>query len=95
MRDMLHADATALAKRGLLEEASVAKLRSGLGYKNLAFDALGFSPVFAATTLAASLFSYQLGRLAWFFVYIDVRVRRDCWDMELLLARESKRLEGE
>jgi len=45
-REMLHADAMALAKRGLLEEASVAKLKSGLGYKNLAFDVVSLVSLF-------------------------------------------------
>jgi len=40
-RDMLFADAMALAKRGVFDEARVAKLRSGPGYKNLAFDVVG------------------------------------------------------
>jgi hypothetical protein len=40
-RDMLFADAMALAKRGVFDEARVAKLRSGPGYKNLAFDIVG------------------------------------------------------
>lgn len=37
---------------------------------------------------------YAVGRLAWFFCYIDIRVRRDCWDMELQLSREANRLQG-
>lgn len=37
---------------------------------------------------------YALGRLAWFFCYIDLRVRRDCWDMELEFAQEAQRLQG-
>jgi hypothetical protein len=41
IRDMLFADAMALAKRGVFDEARVAKLRSGPGYKNLAFDVVG------------------------------------------------------
>jgi len=40
-RDMLFADAMALAKRGVFDEARVMKLRSGPGYKNLAFDVVG------------------------------------------------------
>lgn len=46
---------------------------------------------FVATALAV----YPLGRLAWFFCYIDVRVRRDCWDMELQITQEAQRLLGE
>jgi hypothetical protein len=41
LRDMLEADATALAKRGILDEAQVSKLRDGSGYKNIAFEVVG------------------------------------------------------
>ncbi|MGC4089858.1 MAG: hypothetical protein QM756_18620 [Polyangiaceae bacterium] len=41
IRDMLFADAMALAKRGVFDEARIAKLRSGPGYKSLAFDVVG------------------------------------------------------
>ncbi len=61
----------------------------------LAFSLIAHSPLFAATCVAAALFAYQLGRIAWFFAYLDARVRRDCWDMELMLAREATRLEGQ
>jgi hypothetical protein len=37
-REILHADALALAKRVILDEATVNLLSSGLGYQNLAFD---------------------------------------------------------
>lgn len=38
------------------------------------------------------LLVYPIGRLAWFFTYIDLRVRLDCWDMELRMAEVSKKL---
>lgn len=41
VRDTLYTDAIALARRRLLEEDRVAKLRSNAGYKNIAFDVLG------------------------------------------------------
>jgi hypothetical protein len=37
---------------------------------------------------------YPFGRLAWYFCYIDLRVRRDCWDMELQILQEAERLDG-
>ncbi len=61
----------------------------------LAMTLIGRNPLFAATFAVAALFAYQLGRVAWFFTFIDARVRRDCWDLELILAREANRLEGE
>lgn len=43
---------------------------------------------------AAALFVYPIARIAWFFCYIDLRVRRDCWDMELKFQQEARRLEA-
>lgn len=51
-------------------------------------------PIVLTASLATALLVYPLGRLAWFFCYIDVRVRRDCWDMELKILQESERLEA-
>jgi hypothetical protein len=50
-------------------------------------------PVVVTAALAVALLVYPIGRLAWFFCYIDVRVRRDCWDMELQMLQEAERLE--
>ena len=41
LRDMLQADALALAKRKILDEAQINKLRNGNGYKNVAFEVVG------------------------------------------------------
>lgn len=46
LRDILQADATALAKRGILDEGQVLKLRSGSGYKNIAFEVVGLIGLF-------------------------------------------------
>lgn len=51
-------------------------------------------PAVLMTTVATGLAIYALGRIAWFFCYVDLRVRRDLWDVELKLSREAKRLEG-
>lgn len=50
-------------------------------------------PRFGAAVMAIGLFVYQLGRLALYFLFLDARIRYDCWDMELLLAREARRIE--
>jgi hypothetical protein len=42
----LFADAQGLGRRGLLEASRVEKLRSGVGYKNVAFDVLGLVGLF-------------------------------------------------
>ncbi|QDT45367.1 hypothetical protein Pan241w_54870 [Gimesia alba] len=38
------------------------------------------------------LLVYPIGRLAWFFTYIDLRVRLDCWDMELRMTEVAQNL---
>jgi len=59
-----------------------------------AMDFLWSDPVVVTAALAVALMVYPIGRLAWFFCYIDVRVRRDCWDMELSIIEEAERLEA-
>jgi len=46
IREQLFADAQALGRRGLLELGRVEKLRSGMGYKNVAFDVVGLVQLF-------------------------------------------------
>ena len=38
------------------------------------------------------LLVYPVGRFAWFFSYIDLRVRGDFWDLELLFQNEVAQL---
>ncbi|MBS0266689.1 MAG: hypothetical protein JSS02_32475 [Planctomycetes bacterium] len=57
------------------------------------FRFLGTDPVVITAELAVAFLVYPIARLAWFFCYIDVRVRRDCWDMELKFLQEAQRLE--
>ena len=37
---------------------------------------------------------YPVVRLAWFFSYLDLRIRREGWDLELGFRIESRRLEA-
>jgi hypothetical protein len=46
LRDTLQADAMALAKRKILDEGQVMKLRGGSGYKNMAFEVAGLVRLF-------------------------------------------------
>ncbi|HEX9640144.1 MAG TPA: hypothetical protein VGB13_02390 [Candidatus Krumholzibacteria bacterium] len=46
VRDTLHADAGALAQRGFLDKLRVSKMKTGNGYKDVAFDVLGLVEVF-------------------------------------------------
>ena len=49
-------------------------------------------PRVLAMLTAFILLVYPIGRLAWFFTYIDLRVRLDCWDMELRMTEVSENL---
>ena len=42
--------------------------------------------------VVTALLVYAMGRLAWFISYIDLRVRYDCWDMELEMFEQARRL---
>jgi hypothetical protein len=50
-------------------------------------------PVALCTLTVTGLCTYAVCRLAWFFAYVDLRIRRDCWDLEVALADEARRLE--
>ena len=39
-------------------------------------------------------FVYPLARLAWFFSYLDVRIRKEGWDLELGFRMEARRIEA-
>ncbi len=54
---------------------------------------LVYDPRVLSALTATALLVYPINRLAWFFCYIDIRVRRDCWDLELQFAQETDRLE--
>lgn len=47
-------------------------------------------PQVLALHLTTGLAVYGVCRLAWFFCYIDLRVRRDCWDLELEMLDEAR-----
>lgn len=51
-------------------------------------------PLRIVLATVVGLFVFPIGRLAWFFCYIDLRVRLDLWDMELRFLQEKRRLEN-
>jgi len=51
-------------------------------------------PLVQTALTAIGLLVYPIGRLAWFLCYVDLRVRRDCWDVELEFVQEARRLKG-
>jgi hypothetical protein len=47
------------------------------------------------TAICATLWlAYPLARLTWFFCYLDTRIRKEAWDIELDFRIEAQRLEA-
>lgn len=49
-------------------------------------------PRVLTTITATAMLVYPAARLAWFLCYVDIRVRLDCWDLELRFSQEATRL---
>lgn len=56
------------------------------------FSLLGRDPLVLTTEAMVFLLAYPIARFAWFFCYIDLRVRDDFWDLELQFQKELERL---
>ncbi|MCA9114787.1 MAG: hypothetical protein KDA79_06840 [Planctomycetaceae bacterium] len=71
-------------------------LRPALHESGILLDGLGQilydDPAALTLVSVCFLLVYPLGRLAWFFCYVDLRVRQDCWDMELRMRKEAREL---
>lgn len=50
-------------------------------------------PSFLTSIQLALWLPYPVIRLAWFFCYLDQRIRNECWDLQLQFRAESARLE--
>lgn len=55
-------------------------------------DRLWYDPVTVTALVAVLWLVYPVGRLAWFFCYLDQRIRNECWDVELDFRRDARRL---
>jgi hypothetical protein len=52
-------------------------------------------PLVLTVLTGVVLLVYPIGRMAWFLCYVDLRIRRDLWDVELEFARHASRLAEE
>ena len=55
---------------------------------------LTVDPAIATLLFALMWIVYPVARLAWFFCYLDVRIRKEGWDVELDFRIEAARLTG-
>ena len=53
---------------------------------------LAYDPLLVGALSATWWLVYPLARLAWFFCYLDTRVRKEGWDVEIALRVEARRL---
>ncbi len=66
---------------------------SGHGYGiGAMLERLWYDPKVVTVLFAVVWLVYPLGRMAWFFCYLDQRIRNECWDVELDFRREARRL---
>jgi hypothetical protein len=54
---------------------------------------LWYDPKVQTALTAVALLVYPVGRLAWFFCYIDLQVRCDCWDIQVEFDDEASRMQ--
>ncbi|MBM83204.1 MAG: hypothetical protein CMJ78_21800 [Planctomycetaceae bacterium] len=66
----------------------LAKLQSG----DFGLFALLNDPIVQVLAIATGLAAYPIGRIAWFFCYIDLRVRLDLWDIELQFLQQARQI---
>ena len=50
-------------------------------------------PTFLTSLQLALWIPYPIIRIAWFFCYLDQRIRNECWDLQVQLRAEASRLE--
>jgi len=54
---------------------------------------LSYDPLLIGSLSATLWLVYPFARLAWFFCYLDTRVRKEGWDVEIALRNEARRLQ--
>jgi hypothetical protein len=58
------------------------------------FSLLYNDPVCVTALYLSACIVFPVMRAAWFLSYLDLRVRRDCWDIALQVELEARRLES-
>jgi hypothetical protein len=57
------------------------------------FYVMFFDPLVVSALSATAWLVYPLARLAWFFCYLDARIRKEGWDVELAFRIEAQKLQ--
>ncbi len=88
MMDLL--GSTLINTRSFFESASSANVPFDEAAMRLIYD----DPQYLLMLHLAMWIPYPIVRLAWFFCYLDQRIRNECWDLQLTFRAEAVRLEG-
>jgi len=87
---LMDAIASVLLKRPLF--LSIV-LQGGHDWQDRVYQLTQDDPGFLTAVQLALWLPYPVIRLAWFFCYLDQRIRNECWDLQLQFRAEAARLE--
>jgi hypothetical protein len=69
----------------------LAKVSWAVAYEDVT-NLLSYDPLLVVVLASTWWLVYPLARLAWFFCYLDARIRREGWDVEIAFRVEARRL---
>ena len=70
----------------------LAKVSWAVAYEDV-MNLLSYDPLLVVALASTWWLVYPLARLAWFFCYLDARIRREGWDVEIAFRVEARRIE--
>ena len=70
----------------------IGKLMIGADFAESFASAVIDDPAVVVLLQVSLWIPYPVVRLAWFFCYLDQRIRNECWDLDLQFRAESMRL---
>jgi hypothetical protein len=71
----------------------VAKVSWAVAFEDVS-NLLAYDPLPVAALASVLWLVYPLARLAWFFCYLDARIRKEGWDVEIDFRVEARRIGG-
>ncbi len=69
----------------------LAKVSWAVAYEDV-MNLLSYDPLLVVALASTWWLTYPLARLAWFFCYLDARIRREGWDVEIAFRVEARRI---
>lgn len=69
----------------------VSKVSWAMAFEDVS-NLLSYDPLLVVALFSIVWLVYPLARLAWFFCYLDARIRKEGWDVEIEFRMEARRL---